>query len=287
MPWLFSSLSECIFAINAFMRKYLKKRKLISALFLIVTLTILWQKNSQNIHEWLLESYLGVVSPVDQLVQKFELTVFRREYGENEFINIERFHKWDVPIRVRLNGDEPKRFQTHVKGTLRTLSRLSGVSIRMKNEDDKEQANMDFYITYPEQALSIVMSEGWIENESTWLIESNCFFALNLEVGTTPHALIGIKMPQSDSMIKHCIIKEITQGLGLIADTDILQPSIMSDDIPLIDRLPMNDKIMVRTLYDKRLKSGMTRDEAMPIVRKIIPELVAAVQERGEEALYQ
>jgi len=105
--------------------------------------------------------------------------------------------------------------------------------------------------------------------------------------GGSERAVVIILDTLSDKRIKHCIIEEITQALGLDADTDILQPSIMSDTIPLIDRQPMNDKIMVRTLYDKRLKSGMTRDEVMPIVRKIIPELVAAVQEHGEEALYQ
>jgi len=62
---------------------------------------------------------------------------------------------------------------------------------------------------------------------------------------------------------------------------------MMNEKVQFIDFLPLNDKIMVRTLYDARLKPGMTRAEAMPIVRQIIPELVTAVKEHGEAALYQ
>ena len=51
--------------------------------------------------------------------------------------------------------------------------------------------------------------------------------------------------------------------------------------------LSINDKILVRTLYDSRIKPEMKRRETEPIARKIIEELVAAVKVRGEEALYQ
>ena len=54
-----------------------------------------------------------------------------------------------------------------------------------------------------------------------------------------------------------------------------------------LDRLTINDKIFVRTLYDPRITPGMPRDEAMEQARIIIPELVAAVKKRGVEALYQ
>ena len=51
--------------------------------------------------------------------------------------------------------------------------------------------------------------------------------------------------------------------------------------------MSINDKILVRTLYDRRIKPGMTREQTTPLARIIIEELVAAVKERGEEALYQ
>jgi hypothetical protein len=88
-------------------------------------------------------------------------------------------------------------------------------------------------------------------------------------------------------MKRGCVIEEFTQSLGLYADSEIIETSVMNEKVRFTDFLPLNDKIMVRTLYDARLKPGMTRAEAMPIVRQIIPELVTAVKERGEAALYQ
>jgi len=58
-----------------------------------------------------------------------------------------------------------------------------------------------------------------------------------------------------------------------------------NEDLP--QALSINDKILVRTLYDPRIKPGMKRDESMKLAAEIIPELVRTVKERGVEALYQ
>jgi hypothetical protein len=80
---------------------------------------------------------------------------------------------------------------------------------------------------------------------------------------------------------------EITQAMGLYAGSEILQPSIFSDAGPLTDRLPVNDMILVRTLYDARITPGMARADALAVAAEIIPQLVEAVRARGVEALYQ
>jgi len=100
--------------------------------------------------------------------------------------------------------------------------------------------------------------------------------------------LVVITNNLGDEMTRQCIEEELAQGLGLFADTDIVYWSIMNEESrDDVARLTLNDKILIRTLYDERLQIGMTREQAMPIVRQIIPELVAAVRERGEAALYQ
>ena len=77
------------------------------------------------------------------------------------------------------------------------------------------------------------------------------------------------------------------RAFGLFADSDVVQPSIFSPDGAKLDHLPVNDKILLRTLYDPRIERGMKREDAMEIAREIIPGLVKAVRERGVEALYQ
>jgi hypothetical protein len=53
------------------------------------------------------------------------------------------------------------------------------------------------------------------------------------------------------------------------------------------DRPRLNDKIIICTLYDPRIKLGMTKAEAMDLARVIISELIAVVKKEDEAALYQ
>jgi hypothetical protein len=90
-----------------------------------------------------------------------------------------------------------------------------------------------------------------------------------------------------DSWIRHCLMVEITQAFELFADSDVLEPSIFSDRGPPRTELPLNDKIIVRTLYDPRITVGMPREEALEVAREVIAQLVEAIRQGGVEALYQ
>ena len=73
-------------------------------------------------------------------------------------------------------------------------------------------------------------------------------------------------------MRSSCLQEELVQALGLGNDHSDVRPSIFNDDeeFALMTR---HDEYLLRILYDPRLKSGMTAEEAMPIVREIIADL--------------
>jgi len=84
-----------------------------------------------------------------------------------------------------------------------------------------------------------------------------------------------------------CLREELMQILGLPNDSDIVSPSVVND-YEQTEIYSANDMIIIRTLYDPRIQAGMHKDEVMPLVRNvIIPELIAAYEKGGEEALYQ
>ncbi len=72
--------------------------------------------------------------------------------------------------------------------------------------------------------------------------------------------------------------------LGLYNDNAQYSWSIFSNNLRP-ESLTINDKILVRTLYDPRIKPGMRRQQAVNMARKIITELIAAINEKGEQAL--
>lgn len=84
--------------------------------------------------------------------------------------------------------------------------------------------------------------------------------------------LVVIRDEVEDVLRRACIEEELGQAFGAGADHPAARPSIFNDDQEFA-LLTEHDEMMFRVLYDPRLTNGMTKDEAMPIARKIIAEL--------------
>jgi hypothetical protein len=67
--------------------------------------------------------------------------------------------------------------------------------------------------------------------------------------------------------------EEIAQGLGLPNDSPAARPSIFNDDEEFA-LLTRHDELLLRILYDRRLRPGMLPDDARPIVTEIAEELI-------------
>ncbi|WP_417809464.1 DUF2927 domain-containing protein [Thioclava sp.] len=72
-----------------------------------------------------------------------------------------------------------------------------------------------------------------------------------------------------------CIHEELAQGLGLANDYPRARPSIFNDDEEFA-LLTHHDEMLLKILYDPRLRPGMTEAEARPIIEKIAAEMMAA-----------
>jgi hypothetical protein len=85
-------------------------------------------------------------------------------------------------------------------------------------------------------------------------------------------AFIFIKAETTRLLRKSCLHEEFTQVLGLLNDGDDVRPSIFNDGQEFA-LLTKHDEMLLRILYDPRLKPGMSEAEGMPIVRRIAAEL--------------
>ncbi|MFO1174145.1 MAG: DUF2927 domain-containing protein [Paracoccaceae bacterium] len=74
-------------------------------------------------------------------------------------------------------------------------------------------------------------------------------------------------------MRRSCFHEELAQALGLVNDSPAARPSIFNDNQEFA-YLTRQDELMLRLLYDRRLRPGMTLDEARPIVGQIAAELM-------------
>ncbi|KIC13581.1 hypothetical protein RA20_23260 [Leisingera sp. ANG-Vp] len=82
-------------------------------------------------------------------------------------------------------------------------------------------------------------------------------------------ALIRAEHP--DLVRKSCVHEEVAQGLGLRNDSPRARPSIFNDDDEFALLTSFDEKLL-QMLYDPRLKTGMSLEEARPVIRILARE---------------
>jgi len=95
------------------------------------------------------------------------------------------------------------------------------------------------------------------------------------------------RRPPEERRTLACIVEETVQVLGLAADRATYFPTVFTNDQARPAALSLNDKVLLRTLYDPAIKAGMSLEETRQLVPGIIHRLVTGMKARGEQALYQ
>ena len=103
----------------------------------------------------------------------------------------------------------------------------------------------------------------------------NCFAHYSAHGLSIDKAVIIISSNLNDSLVSLCIVNKLLQMLGLTYNSELIRPSVFSRWDWKLRELSINDRIIIRTLYDKRMRVGSHREEALEVARQIITELVA------------
>ena len=77
--------------------------------------------------------------------------------------------------------------------------------------------------------------------------------------------------------INYCLLEELTQSLGLPNDSIKMRPSIFSDKDRLFEYSPV-DKALIRVLYDKRMKMGVSRQAGLKMAEQIFTDIVFKIE---------
>ncbi len=201
-----------------------------------------------------------------------------------------RLRRWEIPVRYAV-GTGPTttdaqnaRRRSEVSAYVTRLARATRHDIAMA--DDPASAN--FHVLFLDEDERIAATDRLralvpgITDRSLRAIRglprsTLCvvltFSAPDSEAITRAVAIIRSEHPNGLRMA--CIHEELAQGLGLPNDHPQVRPSIFNDDEEF-SRLTRHDELLLRILYDSRLRPGMTAAEAAPVVREIARELVGA-----------
>ncbi len=190
--------------------------------------------------------------------------------------------KWVEPIHYALIGDAVERadMETYA-GLARRLSSITRLPIDEATEG--APPNLLVLIVSREARRSIAArldaSDAPVDSGLAYRLRTDEYeipCAASVRVGEPDGAIVFgvilIKAETSGLLRESCAHEEFAQALGPGNDFVGARPSVFNDDQEFA-LLTAHDEALLRVLYDPRLKPGMSREEGMPLARRVIAEL--------------
>jgi hypothetical protein len=181
--------------------------------------------------------------------------------------------KWEGPIRYAVIGTEAD--VTQVDALMRRLAGLTGLAI-----DRVAEADANFVVLLLDEREQRAARHTFVDAASRDFFDS--FVSAIFDCGAIAdwsddepeitRALVYLHGDLGGLYRRLCFHEEISQSLGLFNDDPSVRPSIFNDDDEFA-LLTTHDEYLLRILYDPRLSSGMTPEQAMPLVARIVEEL--------------
>jgi len=198
-----------------------------------------------------------------------------------------RLRRWEQPVRmaVEFGAGVPEAQRARDRAELRAyaaqLSRASGHPIRMADGPGANYhvliLNEDERRAYGSRLQQIVPGIDPVSISTILDLPESTFcvvFAFSSgQSSAYTRAVAVIRAEHPDKMRLSCIHEEVAQGLGLANDSPSARPSIFNDDEEFA-LLTRHDELLLKMLYDKRLRPGMTPEQARPIVETMAYELI-------------
>jgi hypothetical protein len=219
---------------------------------------------------WLLAFSLAIVvagpvraealPPYEVLVAQFE----RSAIWEDDRV---RKHGASVATGFVSDTKQPDFYLKAVKIVLGQIISAAGIDFRPAK--GIEDANL-VVAMMPKQSIRLALQA---HGKTGWETV-RCAATAPEQGGTITKALAMIADDIDPPQVRDCAAQEILHTMGFRDAACAYRPSTFCEDEAIFP-IPPGDLALLKTLYDPRLKPGMTRAEAMPIVRVILREIVS------------
>lgn len=225
------------------------------------------------------------------LARNFERIALFSEYTQvgGRYIAREsraELRRWERPVRIQLHFGASIPEATQRADRLRILSYVSRLRRTTGHPINVVGSNGNYHIfiaTVDEQRAlgpQIMAAEPGLTRETVREITSlgrSTYCAVYASSSSDrPNSYVSaiafVRAEHPDLFRQSCYHEEIAQGLGLPNDNPSVRPSIFNDDEEF-SLLTRHDELLLRILYDRRLRVGMSAEEARPIVAQIAARL--------------
>jgi hypothetical protein len=240
----------------------------------------------------LLRTDAGTAIPYDSrmLAENFMRIALFDEYRRSDrgFVREEtesRLRRWEVPVRfgLRFGASVPPEKQATDRARIASfIGRLASITghpmsiddanpnfvIHIVSEDEREALGPKVRAMLPNLSPADVAGITNMPRTTYCLV-----YALSEgNSGAYTRAFAVIRAEHPDLLRLSCVHEELAQGLGLPNDSPRARPSIFNDDEEFAF-LTDHDELLLRMLYSRELRPGMSASVARPIVESLARRL--------------
>lgn len=198
--------------------------------------------------------------------------------------------KWTIPIRVALiDGDRsapgspvPATFRKLAEAQLAELAELTGLEIAAA---PLAEANLLIFLAsdpfaaarrhrglFGRKITDVPSYEALLAAMEGSATCFGFFWGGWPEGRSIDFAVAFVRSNRGRRTTEGCLVQEVTQVLGLANDLDAAANSVFSDSGRQV-ALTARDRLLLRLLYDRRLRPGMPWAEAEPLARAALRDL--------------
>jgi Protein of unknown function (DUF2927) len=232
---------------------------------------------------------------VDDLVRDFERVALYDEYVDmgGRFVHSEApalLRRWDKPVRVAVltggsaSAEDTARDRANVAAFTRRLAGLTGLDMGLGSGADvnflvlfmtseERTAFADQVSAYYPDFAPAVMSA--LRDTPLDTFCTAYAFAEPDSPSTYSAVIVLIRAEHPPLTRLSCVHEEMAQAMGLPNDSPEARPSLFNDSLEFA-LLTEHDAILLRMLYDPRLRPGMSAAEAGPLLPAVAADAQAA-----------
>ena len=227
----------------------------------------------------------------EDLARNFEQIVFYDEYVRGGGLrgardSSARLRRWPDPVRIQVEFGSSvspsirRKDSVTIRNYASRLARVSGhpislvssggnFNVLVMSEDDHDQVLRRVREIVPDISPTAL---GIFERLPKTIHCLVVAFSKDSSTEGYGQAIALIRSEHPDLVRTSCYHEEMAQGLGLANDSPRARPSIFNDDDEFA-LLTTHDEMLLKMLYDPRLRIGMSAEDARPIVLRIAREL--------------
>ena len=206
---------------------------------------------------------------VDQKIIKrdFMRVVMSAEYGGNSKFG-RSVKKYDSTVRFAIINHSKRDRRATIKKFVGGLpKKIAGLKTSVVSSS--KQANFRIHVVDKDQYADVIRNN--IYGDPKKRVRGKCFVRVlashdQESIGSTD---VVIKSDDGERLFQRCMVEEILQGLGPLADRGNKKYSIFNT-ASQHSSFTIHDQVLMNILYDPRIKPGMSKSQVAKILPKVM-----------------